>query len=494
MNHPNQYHLLIVEDDRIIREGLCKLSLWSQLGFQVIGAAASAQEALCLAAMNSVDVVLTDIKMSGMSGLDLIEQMQAAYPDIFYVILTGYSEFEYARRAVSLNVVEYLTKPVDPERLKSLFSELAKRLSARQIHGSAAVSSLKGFLRTVLEYPMPREHINARLNVLGLPEDTGGYQVLLLEGMTEDAIRDQQTPPFNQAWQTLNYNEQKLYIFHNSDLITPEALQPLLPKGCRAGLSSLAEGLHRLHERRTEAEAALNQLFFTGEQATLSDHVPQPAKEPLPAIIHLSSQQIGEYYNSLEEDRLEGALNQLCRLLKQYAGTAGQAKGFLQHLGASICARENLPYTGANELQAAPTLDEAEALLLSHIRELLNKKRITMPGKNETIPLRAKEYIAEHLSDKLSLEEIAAALYVNPSYLSRAFKKEFGVNISAYANEQKLEKAKEYMRHMDIGIYDIALRVGFSDYSYFCVLFKKYTGETPLSYRKRILYGADKKK
>lgn len=127
--------LLVVEDELIVRNGLINSIDWADHNVEIISAAANGIEAMRLIEENAPDVVLTDIRMPGMDGLELTRWIRERYPDIYVIILTGYSEFEYAQYALKLEVIDYLLKPVDEEALFDILGKIEIKMEKKKQNG-----------------------------------------------------------------------------------------------------------------------------------------------------------------------------------------------------------------------------------------------------------------------------------------------------------------------------------------------------------------------
>ena len=122
------YKILIVDDEIMIRSGLSKIIRWNEIGFELVGAVGSAGEALKMIAQIPVDAILTDINMPDMTGLELIRRARKELPRVKAVIISGYSEFEYAREAIELKVENYILKPLDPQKITETFKKIREGL------------------------------------------------------------------------------------------------------------------------------------------------------------------------------------------------------------------------------------------------------------------------------------------------------------------------------------------------------------------------------
>ena len=126
------YQVLIVDDEEIVCRGMAQFVKWEKCGFEVAGIAASVDEALRMFKKMSIDVVFTDIRMPEKSGIDLLKEVQELYPDVKTVVLSGYSDFDYAKDAIRYGAVEYLTKPVNLGEVEELLGRLSENLERHQ--------------------------------------------------------------------------------------------------------------------------------------------------------------------------------------------------------------------------------------------------------------------------------------------------------------------------------------------------------------------------
>lgn len=126
------YNLIIVDDEDIIRNGLANTIDWNSMGFHVVGTAWNGKKALDMLDTLNPDVILADIRMPGLSGIDLAKKIGEDYPDIYVVILTGFNQFEYAQRAIDYNVFSYLLKPYNSENLQEVFGKLKKTIDKKK--------------------------------------------------------------------------------------------------------------------------------------------------------------------------------------------------------------------------------------------------------------------------------------------------------------------------------------------------------------------------
>ncbi len=345
------FKILVVEDEPVVLRALSDPKEWTARGFRLIGSTLTAGKALEMIREDAPDVILTDICMPDMTGIDMMTLLRGQAMDCEFVILSGYSEFDYARSAIRLRAFEYLTKPINERQFEETFARLHAWLDRKR--GAAAADG----------------------------------------GLEQDRI-------------------------------------------CR-----LAEAVAGRDVARAEAE--------------------------LEAFFALFPRQ---------DDSLYAALNELFAAILERCRLEGMTAPF-------PAAWENV------RLMPDSGLDALRGQVRSGLEECMRGIRCAMGERTSDLVRSVSEYVQNHVEDRLSLEDLARMHHVSPFYLSRFFKQKTGLNLNSFVNGRKVEQAKRYLARSGKSVQEIALRMGFSEYRYFCVVFKRMTGETPLEYRRRLLLG-----
>jgi len=509
--------LLIVDDEKIIRETLSKHIPWESLGVRVIGTAQDGLEAYDIIMDEYPDIVITDIKMPGLSGLELLQRIKRLHPEVEFIVLSGYGEFEFAREAMQFGVRHYLLKPFKEALIIQTVKEVIEELSQKRISRYPQQSS-------------PLKHLDSTmmLNVLnqGVAQDTSGKKT---------------------DFQSIYAPYQKFLDFEN----TPYELCYLY----FVDESAMKRAVEFLHDFRRKHTPGLSFHILYVHQTLLffflSYQVEYSGLDACMEKISLPAQTISSQYKRIHYENLQKLLDDVILKVKRYEIIYYDNDGTLiticnyrsitkeaEHL-TEILYQENI-------LAAKKALDEL-LILLSQITdtvffcqlassvlmysasrclffsalnatELLIKLRtltstrdmlqIIVPKlheifdkyhKSETkkgsISVRIDEYVQNNLSDcNLSLKWIAENhLYMNIDYVSKRFMKETGERFSDYLTRLRIQKAKELLLSGDMGsdrIMSVAERVGCGNNpKYFSQLFRKATGMTPSAYIKFISGG-----
>lgn len=504
--------LMIVDDEVIIRTGLARVIPWRELGFELLEPAASAEEALERLPAERPDLLLTDIRMTGASGLELAAQARAMLPDLEVIILTGYDDFAYARQALREKVADYLLKTSTPEEIIRTMLQAKERFKARHL-AKSRVERAETDAKTRQLIGWVAEGIGAMADPSLLPDREGPWQVLLVQ---------------SSGWGTTERDRELLgYAVHN-------ALRELLP-----GESFAYGGTIVLIQQasRSDHDSSLRRQAARRLEETLGCRIAMVGGEPVlrPAQLHRSyvtardalayRQLVGrstwEYAEiagrsggksicSLEDEQTliqlllaggEGALREwtvsyVHGLLQDPDMTPASMTAALQSVAVaafrwlermeraaglepdSAAAERALPAyhpaDGEEEDQIGALYGYLSAVMESH-RRRLRDNRLSHVAK-------AKAYIEENLGGAVSLQQVADYVHLHPNHLSELFKRETGMRFVDYVTTEKMRRAAEALS-TPAKIADIAASVGYGDVKYFGKLFKKHTGYSPAEYR-----------
>lgn len=519
------YRVLLVDDEEDIREGISRKMDWLGLGFSLVGEAANGQDALELAESLRPDVILTDIKMPFMDGLELCRILTDRLPAARFVVFSGFDAFEYAKQAIQMNVVEYILKPINADELSAVLRRLKDQLD-RERAERRNVELLRS--RYTENLPVLRElfyanlldgHIEpgtereraARLDIdlqgeewaVGLAYigsdrrdalSTLSVQKLLEESLTADRCR-----------LTL-YNDWVAVIVSLTESFTIYDLIRVLDRVCTlaasylgltltVGVGAPCKELSGMARSAAEARTALEyrsmvgrgQVIYIGDLEPDGGHVltfEEADERTLTAAVRLGSEQ-----------EVRDAAAALAGKIREANPSAGQYNLFLMELVTHLMKMTRRSGVGVEEVfgtgfslpiqdSALPSLEELEdwcAERYLRLRTLIRRRQTDSAGQTvET----AKEYIRQHYAESdLSVEKLCAYLHLSSTYFSTLFKRETGTSFTAYVTTVRMEAAAEAIRGTEEKTYLIAQRCGYEDPNYFSYVFKRHFGVTPTKYR-----------
>lgn len=519
------YRVLLVDDEEDIREGISRKMDWLGLGFSLVGEAANGQDALELAESLRPDVILTDIKMPFMDGLELCRILTDRLPAARFVVFSGFDAFEYAKQAIQMNVVEYILKPINADELSAVLRRLKDQLDQERAE-RRNVELLRS--RYTENLPVLRElfyanlldgHIEpgtereraARLDIdlqgeewaVGLAYigsdrrdalSTLSVQKLLEESLTADRCR-----------LTL-YNDWVAVIVSLTESFTIYDLIRVLDRVCTlaasylgltltVGVGAPCKELSGMARSAAEARTALEyrSMVGRGQVIYIGDLEPdggqvltfeEADERTLTAAVRLGSEQ-----------EVRDAAAALAGKIREANPSAGQYNLFLMELVTHLMKMTRRSGVGVEEVfgtgfslpiqdSALPSLEELEdwcAERYLRLRTLIRRRQTDSAG--QTVEA-AKEYIRQHYAESdLSVEKLCAYLHLSSTYFSTLFKRETGTSFTAYVTTVRMEAAAEAIRGTEEKTYLIAQRCGYEDPNYFSYVFKRHFGVTPTKYR-----------
>ena len=508
------FKLIIADDDVRIREGLSRVVDWGALGFRLAGCYGDGQQVLEHLERDHVDVVLTDIKMNRVSGLEVARTIQDRFPNTVCVLVSAYQEFDFAHQAIALGVKDYLFKPTRIADIRRVFSGIARDLEQESEQLEQADRRQKRYeemnelWRTQFLYDLYMGTLRTQEQISALASRYDGDQPLgpalffrfSLTGEKEGWEETQD------VLQRMFHGQEQAFVY-DPVMIEPERLEALAVLR-DASLDAESRARKRMEELRTQAEemAGIHMTLLEVQPfESLAAFAARPRKRLGPEQI----QQTGV----LSPEAAEGFLAQQ-RLLLSYlsAGNMDQAHTLAEEIVGQL---ENLPLLQQKllmvdlvarlemRLQAlgliTPALPLYDGLMRAGdaraiqgwFQERINDWRRQFPPiqTTESVIVMLKRLVQDRYASAISLDMAAETVFLSPVYVSRLFKQETGQNFSDYVANVRFEKAKALLRRSDIRIFDVGQRTGYANPRYFYRVFKQMSGYTPSEYRR--LFGAE---
>lgn len=523
---------VIIADDE---ERVCRLVRmlvdWDELGMEVIGTAANGFEALDLVNELSPDILITDIRMPGCDGIELIGKAKAILPHLQIALISGYAQFEYAQTAMDYDVGGYILKPIKKEIITATLEKLGNACRERAEMESAserfAYDSGKSseLLRSrLLEDLLSKRLLEPSLQMLeseyGFKAADGLFQAFIVKmDCSFDYVRD---PSF------LVIKKKTAEVFESA--VAPSCVASVFQVNLSAGYGILNYQAHLQPQVRRALREFLNQLqahrfsgveisMGIGRAADCAGGLPDSMRDARVSI----AERLVEGTGRLLEVSLPDASPGIKKFTEKYVRAVERAADMMSEEEAERVAGElsdeivDSGLHGYAMLEAILSIgkmftlrlradEDANILrefeerceLCGSVGKLLDclKRFITgqlreVRGKleNEAIkPIRvAKNYILQHYSEPITLEDVCSAAGFSVSYFSKLFKQETGEGFSRYLSRVRIDKAKELLRDTDLPVAAVCESVGYSDLKHFSGTFKKMTSLSPGQYRK--LYG-----
>lgn len=513
------FHLMIVDDEAPIRKGISQFINWEAINCTIEDTACDGLEAIDKLKELPVDIIITDIRMPGADGLYLARHVSEQYPDIKVIILTGYADFTYAQTAIQYNVSDFLLKPISKEQVITAVQNAQKKIIAarQQRHTEQSnLTFLKDQLLQELTGHSDNEALLSRLQSYGVRLDC--YQVasfqILPPGGEIPVLKELVA---SQPWEgCCRYNNLILGIRRAGtsgscpaqDTSLPENPSPLLHK-CHdiqdiarsmygmelsIGISDIHRGGREYAAAVSESINALTQNFYsTGSIACYRKNLPSQSGGTLTAEEALALNELETAIISRDFETATAVVNSAFIRMKSRFAKSADVKNMcamMYYVGfRALVKKGKTDESGAvnQRIERSTDIFELESIIMDFLKYL--EQVLVQEESFSKIVKQAMAYIDSHLTSGLSLDQIAGEIPINPSYLSRTFKKETGQALTEYINLARIEKAKELLSDGSSLSYEVAEQAGFHDPAYFSSIFKKYTGMSPKEYKNRVVKG-----
>lgn len=529
------FRVFLVEDEIVVRESIKKNVDWESYGFKLAGEAGDGEIAYAQIKEIRPDLVITDIKMPFMDGLELARLITQDLPDIKIVFLTGYGEFEYAREAIRLNAAEYLLKPVTEATLGQTLEKLYDVLQLEHKNKSLIEQyqqemremkeyDYERFMNTVISGKGKTNELLSTAQKLEVSLTASAYALLLFRAFENDGLTDRYSEKlleFEQGAKTMAEQHGALLFPYRPDgtailvkggsetdaqaicrqlaeglagLATEKGVQHFI--ACGSAVTRLGDLRHAYHTANTafsyryllegsrivfyEALETLETGTHAYPKFTEVDSV-NIDKRMIDKLLRTGTQRdaryvVDEYFARVGHKHLNSWV------LRQYLAMDIQLAclSYLDELGIDkgmLLKTEN----PASHLETIETTRDYLAELLEQTLELCERYR---KGRYDKTILEAQTHIESHYHQgEISLNTVAKAVNMSPTHFSTIFKQEMGQTFIEYLTQVRMDIARELLRKTYEKTSEIAYRVGYKDPHYFSYLFKKINGVSPKEYR-----------
>ncbi len=521
------YTVLLVDDEHIILDGISRMVDWTSHNARLAGTARNGLEAYDRILAELPDIVISDIRMPGMDGLELVARVNESHPNVKFLLLSGYSEFDYARTAMQHGVKHYLLKPTNETKIAEALDGIIAELDEEQrreafIHGvkqrldkvmpHVKEQVLKEFvtnktygsrdwdyysglfqyerdrpIRLLLLQPEGAAEFEQLFAIKNIAEEVlqnvllgttmANHVLLVIEADTDQQLLQQQMESIRRNFQAYYKMDATISLSNpgyiaNARIMYRSALQLLnyrfyLDEG--GLITSIDAAFESEGEGEGEPHARADQFAYD------EDRLHSPIRS---GHIEDAERALAEFLAGLKEAQLDIAM------AKSYA--IGQYVSLIRLADPADIGRYYRKLPAILETNSLQAIGE---ILGEIVHEIARSRYDRHMVKYTAIVQRMVEIVAEHIGDAdLSLQQVAGEmLYMNPDYLGKLFKKETGEKFSNYVMRIRIERAAEWIdKSPYIRIFELADRLGFGDNpQYFSQVFKKIMGCTPTEYMRK---------
>lgn len=537
--------MVVVDDEANIRMGIIRSHDWKAEGIDMIFEAENGLKAIEILELHGAQIIITDIKMPKMDGLELSKHIMQNYSGKKIIIISGYDDFAFAQEAVRLGAMEYLLKPARPEPIAA-----SVRRAIEQIKFESSRKEKEAALREQLRESLPllrdkfmnrlvtgkitnKDEIKHNLTTLEISLDLSVETAVVIFEIDDYAqvdqnccISDNELIKFavGNIINEIMLSSRKGIVFENDSsqivvALNHESDRSRYEKGleiisladsCRdhveqylsitltAGISQLRKGTDEICRAYQEALSAVSHKFLTGKNQTI--HINDICVEE-----HKNWSYPHEMEDQLINAVFTGDSKQVDERIKHFFAALSGDRELKPDYFKDLCfglvfilkrklmeeKMELLDSLRLNEKQFIDSLDKQETFegIYGYIKGLLVSWTDIIADsrtmRNRAVIIQAKKYIKEHISEDITLNTIAESVHMSPNYFTFLFKQEEGEKFSEYVAKIKLEKAKQLLMDKDIKAYEVSEKVGYQNPKYFTQFFKRHTGLTPSEFKEK---------
>lgn len=536
--------IFLVEDEIAIRKGIKNSIDWEKEGYEFVGEAGDGELAYPMILKTKPDILITDIKMPFMDGLQLSKLVRKELPATKILILSGYDEFEYAKEAIKLQVAEYLLKPISSAKLLDVLAQV-KEVIRQEQEEKELIKKYKEdmkenrelekerFLNQIITQNLSLAQILETGESLGMDLSAPLYNILLLK-ITENGGKQETYAEIESALDTLSGVfsfrrgvDEWLFLLTADDAEKMERRIESCRKTVRqitektdppveyfGALGNPVERLREIKNSLKEAEKKFafqylkkwNQILEIPVRDVGSSENPQIEKKENEELL-ISSVQVDKLNHKIIENFIHtGLRREVSNFVDDYFMSLGeksvQSLMFRQYVAmdfylAAVAFLERLGFSSKELVERCGDLKEMEQVIQTieqtkeYIKKVLDATlecRESVSRKRYSDLLKeAVSYIEHHYEEEdISLNQVAASVNISPSHFSTIFSKEMGETFIEYLTNVRMERAKQLLRSSTMKTAEIAYAVGYKDAHYFSYLFKKVQKCTPREFRTQV--------
>ncbi|WHY00111.1 response regulator [Neobacillus sp. DY30] len=518
--------VLIVDDEIQIRKGLRLKVDWEEEGFQIVEEASNGRKALDILQTEDIDVVITDMRMPIMDGVELAKRCHQEFPHVKVIVLSGYSDFEYVRNSLQQGVKDYLLKPVAPDELVEALRKIRKEVAeekrkqaeiaqmSRLVHSHLQELQEQFILHLAKEEVLQLPIVTERLQQLQLEElatENGKVQFITVEirESNDDNRLEELRLPFQLLCKEIAQQYKATYVFTDPSYPNMVQLLMLLESNSSVdqfvqhiqlnvnkllkletviGIGAIVNGLSEYRSGYISSLLAWSQsqlgsksqiMDQTAPSEELFDFSPDFEKRITNSIENLDFAAFKDYLKMVLEGRsvmsFSFAANQVLFMLGSLAKKYDVETNNIQNMIWNC--QQNI-WKLYSQHKVKEDLIQLASLIIEKVRlaRFSNKKLIDS----------IRHYLDQHYASEISLTTLSALFHINSAHLSETFKNHVGQNFSDYLVTLRMDKAKQLLKDKQLKIIDVSNLVGFSNSGYFSTVFKKHFGQTPVEFRNSI--------
>ena len=501
----DMYRMLVVDDEKTERECVRFLIEQSGLPLEVSEAGDGWEALMRLKETDGADILFTDVQMPLMDGLELIREAEKLFPDMKILIFSSYADFEYARTALTLGVVNYILKPVIPEELKKSLEGLIGQLDEEAASRKLKDRQKSFMLQYALQLSISGNLDGSRVEPAVIKQ-LERFHCMVLVDFDGDFLENNSFVFYESLryamkldMESLNLSPDQALLLLRTPVENPKEwgmkllfhIQETFQISCWLAISGPLSGQASLKDACAAVEQQMERRFWEPQVHVFAEQERENAQDGAGDGTDENRQllQIKRALGNRDGAALQEALDSL---FAKYRSRQNQSQIYVKFIFSNLLTTL---YPFLNEMDGEKkTLDAMISDLylqpdISEIVRMVQELASRIIGGFSSGPsirreiLEVTDYIGANYGKELSVERLASIVFLTPDYLSRLFKKSMGKSISQYIRQFRMEKARELLTGTNRKVIDIGEAVGYPNYSYFCQSFREYFGTSPERYR-----------
>lgn len=492
------YKVLIVDDDMNFRYAMKEAIPWEEHGFHVVGEAMHGGQALELIKSNEVDIVLTDMDMPIMNGVELTEEVMKLYPQMVVVALSAYDDFGFVKESMRLGAKDYILKQkFDGEAIIAALLNICREEQEKQDHNLKKEEEERNFINYLFGGNVGREQMGSLYQKIASVKWLGLCIARIEAGETLDFKKENGKLSEKLVYWCKMNETQWLFLFRIQEgnggirlykefLEIAEGLEAWMESGL-IGCCDHAGGFDQLPQFYQKAELAIGyEIYFPGKRLFFCSDMELLDRKRETAYLY----QIPEGMTMSDSDAAKMALEDMVAQIWEHKPAEEYINKNFANLYNEFRKRMSIhsDTLGAigfyDEIKKRKSILEKQEYTLELMESDWKKNVILYTGNNIEIS-KALQYVHLHYAEELSLKQIADLVGLSENYFSSLFKQEMGENLIAYINRVRIQYAKEMLRSETMKVYEIAEKVGYRNTTYFSTIFKKVTGMSISEFKSR---------
>ncbi|WP_054023393.1 response regulator [Bacillus sp. FJAT-28004] len=524
------YSILIVDDEAIELETMEHYVPWDKIGITVAGTARNGKEALSKLAELKPDIILTDVRMPIMDGLEFGRRAKQIDKNVKIIFLSGHNEFQYIKAALNIEATGYLLKPIDMEELLALIEKVKKKCEEEQLADQGEEWLREKWMTRIIREPSSEKRMdwthkwelsssdfsaNREFSAMYVTFDPPAtypsalsQPPSLVSSDRTDLLRTV-ARQYLDSFIVVESEPHELFVLfqwkneQRAALATldfwekfREQLIPSHGAQITIGLSTPHKGFHLIWDAYLQARACNDEKFFKLGGAVITPDAVLPTKQTdddgeqtaarLASSIQLGdtnqvSMQLEAFFSSIREERIDRnfAIRAIIRLL------AALEQHFSMLLAGSL--KDLLLVDHWKVISSMSSSSHIQAYVLHFCDEIRKAASERDVDRNQAVADQIVKLVSQRYHLPLTVEEIAKEVYLSPNYIRSIFKEKMGETILDYITKVRMNRAADLLKDKSLKVREVAHNVGYENVSYFCSIFHKHRGSTPNEYRKMYL-------